>query len=711
MVKSQLYPDKINYNENKAVDDADVGQSSSIYDVDLFGIPVQIAIGKEKHTYSAHNVVYFSIYLMIDDVVQARIGVVEFPSNKLISSLDEDGDIIIGNGQSIYFITKDYLHKLIDGQKRNNADKNNEPETDAEIAEIEKMPVVNIDNDVIVIDNTSPSPISDDEIDVMKINIDVNKKANVAKTNEAALEDGIFEEIPGFEAPDMLLEETSTMSETNKQSYKPSARDQWIAKFMKNTKYDIVDNEGCGDCFFAVIRDAFAKVGKKTTVTKLRAILSDAVTENVFKEYRTLYDAFNGQYQELENVLKILKKSSKTLKDRSEKSKDKNETTLILNEAGSVVEKYKQVTIDKKSAKLLLDEFDYMKNIRSIDDFKAYIKTSDYWADTWAISTLERVLNIKIVLLSSLSYRAGDLDSVLNCGQLNDTDIERQGYFKPDYYILAEYTGHHYKLITYKEKHLFKFSELPYDIKALIINKCLERNSGPYYLIQDFRNMKLKLGLDANEGEPTVNEDDYIHTELFDPNTVFMFYSQSNSAPRPGKGSGEHINDEIAFEYNKLHDKTKTYENSGWRRTLDDSWAAPFTVDGKRWKTVEHYYLGSQFKKGFPDFYAKFSLDADTEISKDLALARIAGSKTGKTKDNVLREKHITIDPDFYEMKENPRNKTERITAIIAKFNQNNDLKQTLLETKQAKLLHFIRGKEPEVDIELMKLRKELQNL
>jgi predicted NAD-dependent protein-ADP-ribosyltransferase YbiA (DUF1768 family) len=223
--------------------------------------------------------------------------------------------------------------------------------------------------------------------------------------------------------------------------------------------------------------------------------------------------------------------------------------------------------------------------------------------------------------------------------------------------------------------------------------------------------MKLKLGLDAHEGEPTVNEDEYIHTELFDPNTVFMFYSQSNSAPRPGKGSGEHINDEIAFEYNKLHDKTKTYENSGWRRTLDDSWAAPFTVDGKRWKTVEHYYLGSQFKKGFPDFYAKFSLDADTEISKDLALARIAGSKTGKTKDNVLREKHITIDPDFYEMKENPRHKTERIAAIIAKFNQNNDLKQTLLETKQAKLLHFIRGKEPEVDIELMKLRKELQNL
>ena len=702
MVKSQLYPDKINFNENKTVDDVDVGQSSSIYDVDLFGIQVQIGIGKENHTYSAHNVVYFSIYLIIDDIVQSRIGIVEFPSNKLIDSLDEDGDIILDKGKISYFITKEYLYKLMDGNKNN--DTKNDIKPDTEIARIDKMPVVTNETDVIEIADDD-TPISDDETDVMTIKVDESKKTGVAKTNEIVLEDGIFEDIPGFEAPDMLPEETKSMSETNKQSYKPSVQHKWIAKFMKNQNYDIVDNEGCGDCFFAVIRDAFAKIGKKTTVTKLRAVLSDAVTENIFKEYRSLYEVFNGQYQELENELKILKKTSKTLKQRSDKSKDKNETKQILDEAGSVVAKYKEVTNDKKLAKMLLDEFDYMKNIRNVDDFKAYIKTSNYWADTWAISTLERILNIKIILLSSISYRAGDLDSVLNCGQLNDTDIERQGQFKPDYYIMTEYTGSHYTLITYYQTHIFKFSELPYDIKALIVNKCLERNSGPYYLIQDFRNMKLKLGLDANEGEPIEDEYDYLHTELFDPNIVFMFHANSNSAPRPGKGSGEIIMDDIAFEYNKLH------STPNWRRKLDDTWSAPFTVDGKRWNTVEHYYLGSQFKNGFPDFYAKFSIDSDTEMSKDLALARIAGSKTGKTKDNVLRDRRITIDPDFYEIKENPRNKTERIVALVAKFEQNLDLKETLLDTKRAKLLHFVRGKEPEVDIELMKLRKELQNL
>jgi predicted NAD-dependent protein-ADP-ribosyltransferase YbiA (DUF1768 family) len=269
---------------------------------------------------------------------------------------------------------------------------------------------------------------------------------------------------------------------------------------------------------------------------------------------------------------------------------------------------------------------------------------------------------------------------------------------------MAEYTGSHYKLITYKEKHILKFSEVPYDIKALIINKCMERNAGPYYLIQDFRNMKLKLGLDANEGEPQESDDDYIHNELYDANIVFMFHTQSNSAPRPGKGSGEHIPDTIAFEYNKLHNM------ADWRRKLDDAWSVPFTVDDKRWNSVEHYYLGSQFKKGFPDFYKKFSLDSDSEMSKDISLARIAGGKTGKSKDNVLRDKHITIDSDFYEVSENPRNKMERTVALIAKFNQNLDLKQALLETKRAKLLHFIRGKEPDVDTALMKLRTELVN-
>jgi predicted NAD-dependent protein-ADP-ribosyltransferase YbiA (DUF1768 family) len=124
---------------------------------------------------------------------------------------------------------------------------------------------------------------------------------------------------------------------------------------------------------------------------------------------------------------------------------------------------------------------------------------------------------------------------------------------------------------------------------------------------------------------------------------------------------------------------------------------------------VEHYYLGCQFKKGFPDFYQQFSLDSNTDISKDIAIARAAAGKTGKLKDRILREKTIKTDPDFFEVGVNPRNQEERHKALTAKFNQNLDLKSMLLETKTAKLVHFVRGKEAETDDLLMKARKELR--
>ena len=62
------------------------------------------------------------------------------------------------------------------------------------------------------------------------------------------------------------------------------------------------------------------------------------------------------------------------------------------------------------------------------------------------------------------------------------------------------------------------------------------------------------------------------------------------------------------------------------------------------------------------------------------------------------------IDPDFY----SSRNLEEKKKAIEAKFTQNDDLKQLLLMTVPAKLVHFKRGNAPETDIELMEIRKKI---
>jgi len=90
-------------------------------------------------------------------------------------------------------------------------------------------------------------------------------------------------------------------------------------------------------------------------------------------------------------------------------------------------------------------------------------------------------------LFSEESFKAGDMDNVLTCGQLNDTVLEEKGIFQPDYYILTLYQGYHYQMITYKNMKSFTFEELPPAVKDLIREKCLENMSGPYSLIPEFR--------------------------------------------------------------------------------------------------------------------------------------------------------------------------------------------------------------------------------
>lgn len=704
MVKSNIYPTKINYSESKQIDSEDVKHCSSRYETTYFTVPIEIALGKEKHTYSAHNVIYFSVYLIIDNKIKDRIGIVEIESNRFIDSLDEDGDFILDNGNLIFFVDNDYIigmmKEVVDLTKEV-VDLTEEPNSDDENEDSdEELEPIQIKDDIVLGDIES---LDNDEIeDVLAVDIPVEKRSTVTEKTEKELENGLFEIMDPLPSIETLVEENKEMSEQIKRDYKPSSKQLWIEKYMKNTNYNIIDNEGSGDCFFAVIRDAYKYIGKKTTVEKLRALLSSEANEEIFKEYRMLYNGFNSQIEEMEDEMKKLKKSAQILKSRSKGSITREQSKDLLDEANKVIELYKQKVTDKNEIKQLMEEFEYMKDIRTLDEFKDFIKTRYYWADTWAISTLERLLNIKVIIMSEIAYKNGDLDSVLSCGQLNDDELENQGGFKPDYYVIASYTGSHYTLIEYKEKGMLKFSEVPYDIKALIVNKCMERNAGPYYIIQDMRNFKTKIGLSANEGEPFNDDDDYNNMDLYDKDIVFMYYNNSSPQPYPGKGSGEKIKDVNIMDFNKLN-KLKN-----WRKKLDDSWIAPFTLDGHRWNSVEHYYLGSQFKKGFPDFYLKFSLDSDSEISKDLTLARIAGGKTGKQKDNVLREKKIVIDADFYEVGVNPRHREERFNAIEAKFKQNLDLQQILKETKKAKLTHFIRGREPEIDILLMKIRREL---
>jgi predicted NAD-dependent protein-ADP-ribosyltransferase YbiA (DUF1768 family) len=308
-------------------------------------------------------------------------------------------------------------------------------------------------------------------------------------------------------------------------------------------------------------------------------------------------------------------------------------------------------------------------------------------------------LNIKFIILSSENYKAKDEKNVLQCGQLNDKVLEQRGRFTPEFYIMVDYTGSHYKLVGYKKKFIFKFSELPYDVKKMIYERCLEKNAGPFAIIPDFQKFK------ASQKKSVIKEAQYEDlTEsklrgLYNDDIVFQFYSKSFDKPLPGKGSGEKIPNDRLREYSTLASIPQ------WRKKLSNFWVQPFTLDNHKWSSVEHYYQGSKFKKTHPDFYLSFSLDSGTDLSKDPAMAKAAASKTGKLKGELLRPVEVSQDSDF----SGKRAKREMYAAQYAKFTQNEDLKTMLLATGDAKLTHFVKGAEPEVFDELMLIRDKIR--
>ena len=134
---------------------------------------------------------------------------------------------------------------------------------------------------------------------------------------------------------------------------------------------------------------------------------------------------------------------------------------------------------------------------------------------------------------------------------------------------------------------------------------------------------------------------------------------------------------------------------------------ARFECDGKEWLTVEHFYQASKFKNTNSEngFYDQFSLDSQSEISKNPGMAKCAGGKTGKCKGKLVRPKEVVMDVDF--MGDRRDETTEK--AMYCKFTQNPEFRTMLLATKNAKLVHFVRASPVDVFYDLMRVRKRIR--
>jgi predicted NAD-dependent protein-ADP-ribosyltransferase YbiA (DUF1768 family) len=674
MVVSKINPE-ISYPELKTVDANDFQKEANLYQIQLKGVDVLVAIGSAKNTYAEQKVLYFPLYLVKPNHKVLQIGVYEVIADDYLTYLNDDQLEIERLGEPLlyHYVTKDWLlaNRMVpEEDDKEEKDLNYVEEKDLKYVEKKEK---NVSSELY--------EIPDERKD-------------------------IFIKTKGIAIPGLLKEETKSKAKELRNSFSETKSDNWVKKYMKNPNYEIIDNEGSGDCFFATIRDAFSSIGQQTTVSKLRSKLAKEIMEELFYGYKEHFDMYHTALLTDTNAIKELDAQYTSLKEKFNQVLDRNEKRILMENAKKIKEQHDRLIHEKKVTAQILSEYQFMKGVDTLEKFRKKVQSCEFWADTWALSTMERILNIKLIPLSYESFQTKDFNNIVQCGQLNDSVLENKGVFRPEFYIIVDYNGSHYKLVSYKDKSILKFSEIPYDLKRKIVEKCMEKNAGPFSLIPDFRSLKSDLSHKMESKEDTIQNREEENADLseaqlrgyYDDDIVFLFYSKSNDKPLPGKGTGEKIPKDQLKEFAKLATIPQ------WRKKLSNFWIAPFTLDNHRWNSVEHYYQASKFKKNNPDFYLSFSLDSGTELSKDPVMARGAGSKTGKYKTELLRPREVEIDPDFF----GKRDQKSMKEAQEAKFSQNSDLKELLLATKKAKLMHHSRGKVPVAYDSLMEIRNKL---
>jgi len=717
MVLSKIN-NQISYPELKKIHHDDNKMESELYNIFIHELPVVVAIGKVKRDFESENIMYFPIYLINKNNKAIQIGVYEIDANYHLEYLNKDLYLDLERNVGLVPLLYKFATKSMIDKERLIIE-SDEVDSDAD----------DVDDDI---EEGAHHEKTNKE---QEINTDLEKEKESSDTKQKHISSNVitipenrkefFVLTKGIEIPPLLKEETKVLANDIIQKYHPKTSDNWIVKYMKNNYYDIVENEGGCDSFFSCVRDAFSQIAQQTSIQKLRKKFGDCISEDVFLFYKDNYDRFYNTLNDTIKNAKDLNIEYDKIRQQYNNILDRNEKKLLTEKGKSVKAQHDKLIYEKKYVSMFLKEFKFMKTVDNVEKFKKHLMSCEFWGNKWAIQwaivLMEYCLNVKFIFFSREYFKENDYSNIIQLGmgnhyfQLKDA-LEKKRRFEPDYYIMLmldqpkQQSGVDYKLISYRKKHIFTFSELPYYVKKNIIIKYNEKNAGLFSVIPEFhkfvKTMKNKEKSTGVSGEELEELSETSLRGLYDDSIMFISFIHSNGKPFPGLGIGEKIRMDILMDFVDL----ALIDN--WRKKLSNEWIQPFTLDNHKWNSVEHYYQASKFKQNNPGFYLSFSLDTGSELSKNVEMAKSAGGKTGKweveDKDVVLlRAENIEIDPDFYKSRYNK----EIYDAQYAKFTQNKELKDLLMATKNAKLMHYVNNKPLEEYKQLMEIREKLMGM
>jgi predicted NAD-dependent protein-ADP-ribosyltransferase YbiA (DUF1768 family) len=669
MINSNLKKE-VRYNVTNNIDKSDLDKEAYVYNAKIYNKHIKFVLGAPNFEHLNSKIIFFNIYLVNNSSIVSKIGIYETNNSDYNSLLDHNGDIDLNKlSDPIMF---PYSKSLI----MNNYDL---------IDDFETMSNAPSEDDT----NTSMGTDNEEEEEE-----EANSETASETSNKSSINYNLM----------TLISQSKEESDYEIANYEEDPKDVWVNKYLRSNKYEIVDNEGAGDCFFAVLRDALKTVKIETSVKSIREKLANEVDQTIFQTYKELFDLYYNNMKTTQEQLKTHKHKHNTLKKMITGTSDGPDKIKLIQDAKDNFNTFTTINTKGKELEDLAHEFQFMKDVNSVEDLKKVIKEvgGAYWADNWALSSLERIYNVKFIILSQNHFVEGEKEHVLQCIS-PDTKLEERGLFEPSYYIMADYfQNNHYKLITY-DKNLKRgaltFSEVPYKIKELILERCMEKNAGLYVLIPDFKTFANKHGVETANASKKSAYDTLVDTKKpksqdYDDTIVIQVYNKSKHA-KVGEGSGETIKPELKISKNvlELNNKKKYPE---WRKKLDNDFLVTnLKIDGINWTSVKHYMLASRFN-GITDIISKFKKDgvygSNIEEAQKFYESQLAKKSIKST---------LINDEEFKKMEHTLLEK-----ALYAKFTQNDELRELLLLTGNALITLFKPSKGAIPFVELMKVRK-----
>ena len=667
---------KVEYAITNNIDKSDLNHEAFVYNAKIYNKHIKFVLGTPRFDFLSNNIMFFNIYLANNGSVVSKIGIYETNNTDYTSLLDSNGDVDLNKMSEpiIFSFAKPLImnnYELIDKfETMSNASDFNSSDNDSTTdgaTDIDTDTDTSIDEDET--DEEKPQKLMSSSYDLMEVNSQTKEESDYEITK-----------------------------------YQEDPSQKWINNYLRSNKYEIVDNEGGGDCFFAVLRDALRTVKIDTTVKSIREKLANEVDEEILATYKEFFGLFYNSMKTTETQLKEHKKKHYTLKKMISATSDGPDKMKMISDVKSNFDKMSSISDQNKELEELTREFEFMKDVETIDDLKKVIMEvgGKYWADNWALVTLERLYKVKFIVLSQDNFLNGEKELVLQCSEA-DKKLQAQGIFEPSYYIMTDYIkGVHYKLITYDKnikRGALTFNELPYRIKELVLEKCMEKGAGLYVLIPDFKAFANINGVQTSTISKTSVYDSLVTTKTpksqdYSDSIIIQIYSKSKHE-KVGEGSGEFIKPELKTSKNvlELNNKKKYPE---WRKKIDNDYLVPnLVIDGNNWASVKHYILGSRFKE-LVDLYSKFMKNGEAGTNSEDALKLYNSNIVKKSVKSA-----ILNDEEFKKLESSLLEK-----ALYSKFTQNDELREILLLTGDALINVFKQSKGVSPALELMRVRK-----